>query len=233
MATIEVLGAKKYPFEAAIVKKAGSLFTMNLFYFLDRNKYFDDPHMIEESEKLHWVKPKHLGKTQPELRFCFFRHPADRFAALYFDNIYYEGKRAWNPWRNKLQEKGFNFEADTNIAVHQKNAKLLLDMIDEKIEQHGLYSVRAEFAPQMKTVMTAQDRGFIPIDFAKANIDLPMLMRPYFPKIDRVVTHILSATNFEAVIPRHEFITGSLEKRLHDIYATDYDFYEAMRYGTT
>ncbi len=233
MRTLKVLRAKNMPLEAVLTPKSGSRFLMNLMYYAETDDFYPEPKDITNTDQLRWAKSKPLRQGQKTIRVSLIRHPVNRFTAFYFENIYFGQEDEWRNWQHRLRDMGFDFKAENNASQHNKNAQLLLELIEEKIDRHGLYSVSEKFAPQVKFLLPAQDFGFQAIVFGRANIELAQRLEPHMEQAEYVTSKIMEDLRVNWPLPPREFITGSLEKRLQELYAVDFDFFEAIRYGTS
>ncbi len=232
MPQFDVISSAKYPIDAALTPKAGSKFLMNLFYYIDNGAYFDHPADIRTVQSKNIVKNRRRRPNKHAARFVLFRHPADRFAAFYFGDIYGGTTQEYANWRNKLSETGFDFDAGMDVQKHQRNAFKLLALMEEKIDRHGLFSVSDSFSPQVKAVLPARDLGFSPFEFRRASIEIAQLLRPFTGDMDDVLSKLMNDNLTKPPIATERFVHGKLATRLREIYAVDYEFYEAVHYGT-
>ncbi len=233
MDKVEAVIARRHPFEAVINRKAGGKLLMNLAYFLDHGKLAERPLDIEEHDDLRWSRLGRHHLREGLVQVTLFRNPHHRFASFYFDKIYNDSPQNWTVWREDLRLMKFNFDAGNALNAHQKNAMILLDYIEDKIKKYGLYELPDHLAPQAKFALPAQDFGFEPIEHSLANAELAKRLRGFSPRIDEAIAKLESALEVPMVVDMDEFVSGPLANRVAQIYAIDFDFFEAMRYGTT
>lgn len=233
MSTLDVLKSRKAPVEAVLTRKAGSKLLMNLFYYFDHKKYEKNPFEIETNSDLRWSTATPIEEKPNLIRVALFRNPVNRFIAFYFESIYNQTSNSWSHWQSDLQARGFNFEAGRDIAKHQANVNLLLDYLGEKTARIGLYELPSQIAPQVKTVLPAQDAGFDIIDYSKLNIELTDRLSDHYRNINKCIGRIANALEIATPIDKIELLTPAQRERVRKLYAIDFDYYEAMRYGTT
>lgn len=229
----DVISSRKAPFEAVIIRKSGGKLLMNLVYYLDHGEIFADPLEIESEESLKWTRIRAVEDETSLKRIALFRHPHQRFFDFYFEKIYFEHPKSWKSWRQNLERKGFDFEAGSDVKKHHANANLVLDVIEDKISRFGLYDLPDQIAPQVKFVLAAQDFGFQPINFANYQSEIPQILEEIEPNIATALLQISEKLKQAYPMDSHEMMRDDLAKRVKEIYAIDFDFFEAMRYGTT
>ncbi len=233
MSTIDALKSRKIPIEAVLTRKAGSKFLMNLFYYLDKQKYYSDPYEVESSSDLRWTTVEPVADETELIRITLFRDPYLRFSAFYFESIYLQSATSWMQWRSQLDQKGFDFDAAQNLSAHQKNVDILLSLLADKIKRNGLYHLPGQVEPQVKSILPAQDVGFEVINHSLVNVELVNILRPYIKHIEGVVSRILKSLEAPDPVEKQKLLTEEQKAQLREIYAIDFDFFEAMRYGTT
>jgi hypothetical protein len=178
------LASRKYPLLYLNMPKSGCTSIKNILYFIDNNRFFDDPLAIHGSVTA-LMKDTHDPETVNRLMashftFTFVRHPLKRAYSLFNEKVHATGQYSFPFLRKFLMDHyGARFPTEISREDHRKNFLIYLRFVDDSLNGRIPIKANPHWAIQESRIRRAAWRRTI--DFIgrveSFDLDLDFVLR--------------------------------------------------------